>query len=240
MYKAPKIIHSCNHLVVDKTRKYGDIQMTRNGHLYDNIPRNIKITRIDKITSSDGVIYKKGYHYSQSISQDVIEWLNVEGSPREGDEYIISASYLYTSSTKYKAYECPRCNGNGWYSSITNADGQIDFVSGAQKLIQDFIKVLNTDGGDEYGSNIKDTLGENVYSEVDINNKISSSISKCQEYLITKQNEEIANGVELDDSEILDHIEVRQIYFARQECAYIISLVIFNKEQKAMRFNFKM
>lgn len=239
MTQAPKIIHPCNHLIVQKTRKYGDIQMVKSNNLYDNIPRNIKINRIDKVKSLDGKIYKKGHHYTQSISQDIIEWINSEGVPLEGENYIVSASYIYTSSTKYPVNECPRCNGNGWYSSITDSEGQMSFVSGAQKLIQDFIKVINTEDNGEYGSNIRDILGENMYSEVDINNRIASSISECQEYLINKQNDEIANGVELDDSEILDHIEVRQIYFARQECAYVISLVIFNKEQRAMRFNFK-
>lgn len=255
MTQAPKIIHSCNHLIISNTRKYGDIQMIRSANIYDIIPKNIKINRIDSIRLSDDKIYKRGYHYSQSISKDIIEWMNLSEVPRTGEAYTISAAYVYTSSNKYTIDDCPRCNGNGWYSSITDSQGQMSFVSGAQKLVQEFIKLINTESsdttnsdngssdessdGNDYGTDIRKVLGENVYSEVDINNKISASISRCEEYLKRKQNDELANGVQLEDSEILDHIEVKQIYFVRDQCAYVVSIILYNREQKAMRFNFK-
>lgn len=241
MSKEPKIVHACNHMIVSKTKQYGRINMVRGDspNMHDAMPRNIKVTRVDRIESAEGRVFKKGYHYNQSISQDIIEWTSKEGTPAYNESYAVYAAYIYTSSSKHHVGECPRCGGNGWYVSLTNSEGQMGFVEGAQKLIQDFIKIINTESDGTYGSTIKNVLGENIYSEININNSISSSIMSCQEFLLAKQNLELQNGVELPDDELLERIEVKQVYFAREESAYVISLVIYNKAGKAIRFNFK-
>lgn len=241
MSKEPKIVHACNHMVVDKTKQYGCINMVRGNtpNMHDAMPKNIKIIRVDKIKLENGKVLKKGYHYNQSISNDIIEWTQKDGVPAYNENYMVYAAYIYISTSKYTVEDCPRCSGNGWYVSLTNSDGQMGFVEGSQKLIQDFIKVVNTESNGEYGSTIKNTLSMNVYSEVEINNSISSSIAACQEYLIAKQNAELQNGTQLSEDELLDRIEVRQIYFVREETAYVISLVIYNRAGKAIRFNFK-
>lgn len=241
MSKEPKIVHACNHMIVSKVRQYSCINMVRGDspNMHDSMPRNIKIIRIDKIKSKEGKIFKKGYHYNQSISQDIIEWTSKDGVPAYNENYVVCAAYVYISSSKYSVNDCPRCNGNGWYVSLTDSDGQMGFVEGAQKLVQDFVKIINTESDGTYGSTLKDVLGINVYSEVDINNSISSSIASCQEYLISKQNIELQNGADLSDDELLDRIEIRQIYFIKEESTYVVSLVIYNKSGKAIRFNFK-
>lgn len=241
MSKEPKIVHACNHMIVSKTKQYGCINMVRGDspNMHDSVPKNIKIIRVDRIESATGKIFKKGYHYNQSISQDIIEWTLREDTPVYNETYSVYAAYIYISSSKHHVGECPRCGGNGWYVSLTNSEGQMGFVEGSQKLIQDFVKIINTESDGTYGTTLKNILGTNIYSEVDINNSISSSIMSCQEYLVSKQNLELQSGTQLSDDELLERIEVRQAYFAREESAYVISLVIYNRAGKAIKFNFK-
>lgn len=50
---APRIVYSCDHVIVDKKREYGDIEMTRNEMFGfpDKVPPNISMIRIDEILS---------------------------------------------------------------------------------------------------------------------------------------------------------------------------------------------
>ena len=244
MSMAPKIIFSCDHVIVNKTKCYGKILMTRDlsGGFPDKVASNISIVRIDQITDKTGEIeYSYGIDYEQKVSNDIIEWINSLNNPLPGEEYYITASYIKTSIEKFDANSCDRCDGNGWYVDILGGgEISIPVVSGQDKLIQDFIKVLfsekDTSG---FGSSIRDVLGSNVYNDVELGLQVSEVISDCTSQIKEAQKQQLDSGVPLSIDEALDTIEIVDILFVREEATCYISFRITNEAGNSVKFSFK-
>lgn len=240
----PKIIFSCDHVIVNKAKCYGKILMTRDssGGFPDKVASNISIVRIDQITNKAGdVEYSYGIDYEQKVSSDIIEWINSINNPAPGEEYYITASYVKTSIEKFDATSCDRCNGNGWYVDILGGgEISIPVVSGQDKLIQDFIKVLFSEKDESgFGSNIKDILGLNVYNNVDLGLQVSEVIADCTRQIKDAQKQQLDSGVPLSIDEALDAIEIADILFVREEATCYISIIITNEAGNSVKFSFK-
>ena len=241
---APKLIFSCDHIIVNKVKCYGQILMTRDisGGFPDKVAPNISIIRIDQITDITGTNeYSYGIDYEQKVSDDIIEWINPLNNPKPGEQYCIIASYVKTVVEKSDANNCNRCDGNGWYVDIFGGgEANIPTVSGEDKLTQDFIKVLFTEKDSSgFGSNIKDILGSNIYNEVELGLQVSEIISDCTNQIKEAQKQQLDSGVPLLAEEALDSIEITQILFVREELTCYISIRIMNEAGSVIKFSFK-
>lgn len=226
MSQTPRILKPCNHIVEKNNREYGKISMTRNSILgfTDKIPANIKIIRIDKITNKDeNIEYTKNIDYSQDTSDNIIEWLNSKNTPKLGGEYYIHGLYYKKIILNQSIETCERCNGNGWYIDIFNSP--LEVFKDSNKLLQDFIKLLFTEKQEDgYGTTIKDILGSNVYDEMDLGVEISTAIEDCENQLKLVQ-----SSIEtLTDEEKLDTVEIKDIYYDRENCVCYVSIGIIN------------
>lgn len=244
MSVTPKVIFNCDHITIDRVKTYGQIEMLRDlsGGFPDKVPANISIVRIDEITDiAEDRVYSKGIDFEQNVSNDIIEWINPSNNPVPGEKYLVTASYLKTVVSKRSTESCDRCGGNGWYVDIFGGgDNSIPMVKGESKLLQDFIKVMFTEkSADGYGSNINDALASNVYNEVDLGLKISTSVNDCCDQIKESQKEHLNSGLSISQEEALDSIEINQILFVREEGACYISLKIINGAGKPIKFSFK-
>lgn len=226
MSQTLRILRPCDHVVEKRVREYGRIQMTRNSKLgfTDKIPANITIIRIDNITNKDGTVeYTKNVDYSQDTSDNIIEWLNSSRAPELNEEYFIYALYYKKNILNQDMESCERCGGNGWYIDIFNSSMEI--FKGSDKLLQDFIKVLFTEKQEDgYGTQIKDILGSNIYDEAELDIQISTAIEDCENQIKTFQ----SSLSTLTDEEKLETVEIKGIYYDRENCACYISIAIIN------------
>lgn len=242
MSVSPRVIYSCDHIIVDKVREYGDIEMVRNEMIGfpDKVHPNISMIRIDEIMNHDKTIgYSKNVDYQQKTSTDIIEWIGTTGVPKRGEKYFIRGLYMKTSLRKESAETCDRCCGNGWYVDIFHQENNF-IVTGEEKLIQDFIKVLFTEKqSDGYGSTIRDILAENIYNEVDLGLQISNVIKDCEDQIKSAQRTNINNGISLPSNEALSEISIKKVVFSREENACYVSIAIINGTGDSTQFTFK-
>lgn len=241
---APKIIFSCDHIIVSKTKCYGKILMKRDlsGGFPDKVASNISIIRIDQVTNIDGTIqYSYGIDYEQKVSNDIIEWINTNNNPSPGEQYYLTAAYIKTSIEKFDATTCERCGGNGWYVDILgDREASTPVVTGQEKLMQDFIKVLFSDKDSSgFGSNIKNILGSNVYNEVELGLQVSEEIADCAKQIKESQKQQLDSGVALSLEEALDSVEILNVLFVREDSTCYISILITNEAKDSIKFSFK-
>jgi len=242
MSLAPKIVYPCDHIIVDTTKEYGDILMTRNVIVGfpDKVPTNIEFIRIDELLNeSKNTEYSPNVDYKQKVSINIIEWIDQNNNcPSVGQNYYIRGAYVKTVTRKSKSEICERCGNNGWYVDLFNSN-DAETISGVAKLSQDFIKVLFTEKqADGYGSNITDILAENVYNEIELSLSISSSIQDVGDQIMRSQLEQINAGNAVSLEEALDSVEVKDIIFVREECTCYITTQVRNKLGKTVAFSF--
>lgn len=81
------------------------------------------------------------------LGQNAIKW--DQSSPWVTDAGKTLVATLETKCSinrRYDEYFCPRCSGNGWYVSTTaDASRAVEHVTGSDKMVQDFLKILLTD-----------------------------------------------------------------------------------------------
>lgn len=239
---SPRVIYSCDHVIVDRVREYGDIEMTRNETVGfpDKLYPNISMIRVDEILNKDKTIqYSKNVDFQQKTSPDIIEWVGVSGIPDRGEKYFVRGAYIKTIIRKETIESCDRCYGNGWYADIFNSENNLT-VTGEEKLMQDFVKVLFTEKqADGYGSTIRDILSENIYNEVDLGLEISNIIKDCEDQIKSAQRSNINNGIPLPLEETLSEINVKKVIFVREENTCYISIAVINGTGNSTQFTFK-
>lgn len=236
-----KTIYPCDHIVTDHEKVYGDVLMVRslNTEVPDKVPANTEVLRVDVVVDSTK---KKSFsptiNYNQSVSKNIIEWTNDKENPLPGESYYIRCSHIKTSINKFTADNCNRCNGNGWYSDLI-ASGKANLVSGAEKLSQDFIKILFTEKDENgNGSDIKNVLGRNVYNEVELGLNISMAVEDVVTQLKNSQIELVNNGATLPDDEAIEDVEIKDVIFIREEAACYVTINIRNKSGGNINFSF--
>lgn len=247
MAQSLQVIYGCDHYIQYNNNMYDVIKMHRqsDGFSPDKLPDNINIVRIDKIykmSNNEEIVYYENYHYKQTVSPNIIEWVpTAPNIPNQGEEYFIQCFYVQISVEKYKQESCPRCGGNGWYISLVNETGMsVKKLDGLTKLLQEFIKVLYTDKGPSgYGSNINDVIATSVYDPSRIYSEIISSILDCAEQIKTMQKNAIFDGIEIDDSERLLNVVINKILYSREETCFYVSISIYNVLGESVKFNFK-
>lgn len=241
MSSSPQIIYSCNHIITDRIKLYSSLEVTRNVNTNypDKLQENIDIIRIDKVYDNN-TIYTRDIDYTQMASNNIIEWTITGTSPLAGEKYYIDALYSKTITEKFEDSECTRCGGNGWYVDLFSQNGSVNIVENESKLAQDFIKVLFTDKqSDGTGSGIRDILGINIYNDNEVSHKISEIINSCVTQIKKRQEQNIANGIDIPNSEKLSNVIVNKILFVRSEATYYVTISLVNANNKVMSFSFK-
>lgn len=238
---SPRIIYPCDHIIIDKERTYGYIEMKRGDipGIPDKVMPNISVIRVDQIVDKNKEFeFSKNIDYRQDISLNTVEWVNLN-NPASGEIYFLRALYIKTIVRKETSDTCDRCCGNGWYADIFPDTGNI-FMYEGQKLLQDFIKVLFTEKNSTgYGSTIKDILAVNISNEVELGLEIATIMQDCEDQIKSSQRSNINNGLDVDASEKLSRIEIKDVVFVRDENSCYISINIVNSLEESTEFTFK-
>lgn len=215
----PQIVHTCNHVVETHEKKIealpviraelGDMDQIFGGsNIYD-------IYSVYKIIDKDNLInyfYHKDADY-RKIGKHSIEWIG-NNRPAPSEEYYVECYYIKSNIVQYEEEDCPRCMSNGWYVDLMpQSERAVNKLSGANKIVQDFIKILFTYrlDGSNYGTRIVDYAGKVVSDPNQICSEIASVIYSAASKYIDLQLSSVLDGNQLTDDEILDRISVDQI-----------------------------
>jgi hypothetical protein len=140
--------------------------------------------------------------FYQAMLHNRIKW-----GVKPPKKYQVKAKVRYTTITfeNYKPFECPICNGKGWFVDIMDKDGMFKVASGIVKIAQRVVKDLMTEKQSQlfdldYGKEIKKDSQRFSNDDEQLFNSIRMTISEVEDDYLNEQQEVIRN---LQNDEIL-------------------------------------
>lgn len=242
MTVAPQIIHACNHIVEIYDKRFECIKVQRRDDSFiDEVMAGINVKDIYSIYSVDAVSGEYKFYNNEfdfiKFGASSIRWIS-DNCPRPNSEYIVECFYTKQMIKEYDEYDCPRCAGNGWYVDLLPEDETcMNILSGPDKIVQDFIKILFTYKGDEdnYGTRIADYVGTIIDDPTLLCSQIASIIYEAANQYMNIQSDSIMSGVELNDDEILDNISVDRIEYDEYNNGVYALITLFSRSGESRK-----
>lgn len=150
-----KVIHACNHVVPEVDRSIVTTEFLKSDTQYDTVCDDTL-----ECLGDVEIIYAAGQEASyrryyaerafERFGQNKIRWMvapDIPGyeGPAPGTLVKISVNVKKHVNRSYDGFSCPRCNGNAWYVSLSDDSKTATFITGSDKMVQDFLKILLTD-----------------------------------------------------------------------------------------------
>lgn len=239
MIQSTQLIYICKHIITDAVNTYSTDIITRNYNSDTDIICSGFIIGNIYCVYSAGENGKKKYYYEnidfKKVASDTIIWIGVK--PADNVLYTIEYIKIKKTIITYTQKDCPQCNGNGWYVDLMSvSDSNMAIVTGPDKIIQDFIKLLLTDSTD---GTVDITTVMKATSTSEIIQDISNFVKKCEDTYIDRQLLIISGGISLSDSETLIGIDINEIDYDKDLCAYYVSLTIKTKSGETIDIGLK-
>jgi len=238
MFKSPKIVHVCDHVVREIINDTMIEDYTKSDSDIDLICEEGIISRVNSVYSEDVdgniTIYYK--HINYNIYEKVnIKWIS--NAPLAGEIFTVNYTNTLRKTKQYQPEECPKCAGFGWYVSLFNDNNtSVENVTGSEKLIQGFLKVLLTKRINDYGSTLNNIIGNEISNRPIIETNIIEAVADCEvqykKFQLTNINES-----NLASSEKLKSATVSSIDFDIEENAIYISVVLQNEQGSRSQLN---
>jgi hypothetical protein len=236
MLKAVKIINTCNHIVDEINNEIKLDNITRNGSQeFDMICPEYMIVYIDSVYQilNDGSfkIYYQDIDFIK-YTTNKIKWISAN-LPQTGSTYYIEYQRSKREIKQYPQEDCPKCLGNGWHVRLTDDnDIKINTVTGFDKLVQDFIKILLTEKIDGYGSSMQDMLGQEIHDVNEFTRSIVNMVFQCETQYKAIQAELFNSGVQLDPLEKLNSVITTDCEYDSDFSSFFLSIIIVNESNK--------
>ncbi len=234
-----KILHICDHNIIQ--------------NIFDN-NKEVTITRSDKydfdVVDSEGIIYKinkivqgenifiKDIDY-EIFTHNRIRWIGII-KPKPLTQYKVYYDTISRTTRRFDPYDCPRCQGNGWYVSMldNNPDNFLK-ANGAMKLVQDYVKLLLTIKNNNLGTNLLTLTTGEMYDPQLIANEIAISIRDAEEQHKLLQLQMLETDTPLSDDERLYKVEIVSIDFDEANTGFIVELKLYNYNGDFSNINLK-
>jgi len=220
MTKELQLIHLCDHTVQTDSVVNINVILTRNENFdYDIINESRNIVQITDVSMDLGddrtLIYSQGFDYI-TYAHNKILWLSsADDKPNNGDLYSVNYDVIVTTQESPIQLDCPKCAGNGWYANIiSSSSGVLGYVDGITKLCQMVIKALvtrRTSTG--YGTTLVNDMKLPIYSNSDIEDRITTNIQYVEEFVKKTQADLISMGTDISDDERLESISIDDISY---------------------------
>lgn len=238
--KTIKIVHECNHIesTVSREQIIEEITKTKDSSSRLSHATNyvISVFKRDALARTGIKFLTENGSWRFNKNTNSIEWGINPGFevPTIGESIEVEYVKEVASHRQMKAWDCEKCNGNGWYVDYLGTSGQVEETSGSSKLTQDFIKeVLTVRQEDGYGTFMSDIVGSNVYDDGDeIKNKIETMLYQVKESMISRQNSFIQNGVNLPNSEKVSDVIVQSIEPFDSYTKLVLTVLIRDMDDK--------
>lgn len=234
---APQIVHVCNHIIETYQKKLGMLTMTHGTSLGDDeVSMGIMIEKVYNIYSVinennlDYRFYRQGTDYN-IVNKNLIKWIS-DNHPGAGETYYLECYYTIPDIQEYESEDCPRCLNNGWYVDLMpQSEMYISELSGMNKIVQDFIKMIFTYQSEEnlYGTKIVDYAGQVITNLNQTCSEITSILYSAADRYKELQMASMLDGNQLADDEILDHISIDSIEYDEDSGGIYVDLVLFSR-----------
>lgn len=164
----------------------------------------------------------------QLINNNSIKWLAEGVAPEDESVYFVEYISSRRVAESYELEACPRCAGNGWYAGILESSSVI--LSGLDKTVQDFLKIIFTDkdASTGYGSSFSSILGSPITSEYDMVTEVTAALNDCVTQLQNRQASATSSGVTLSDEEILVSVELTDYEYDAINSGLIVEFTFKN------------
>lgn len=168
-----------------------------------------------------------------SLYGNYIKWLTPR-RPQIGKNFFVEFlknSRITTSPKDVK--DCQRCSGNGWYVNVfSNMNKSIDKVSGINKLVQDFIKILYTrkTSDSDYGTELTNIPGRELYSEEEAYVLVAETIRDAEYQYKKLQLDIISSGYDIPNSEILSSATIINAQYNLDESYMYLEISLTSME----------
>jgi hypothetical protein len=233
MLKAARIINNCNHIVDEVSVEVKLDSVTRDSSQeYDILCPDYTIVYIGSVYQ---ILDEGGFKiYYENIdfvkyTTNKIKWISIN-QPQHASTYYVEYERSKHQIKEYAQEDCPKCMGNGWHVRLTDDnDIKIGTVTGFEKLVQDFIKLLLTEKLDGYGSTMHQMLGQEIYSLDEFTRSIVNMVYECEMQYKAIQAELFNSGVELDSSERLSSVITTDCEYDSDFSSFFLSIIIVNE-----------
>lgn len=160
------------------------------------------------------VDYSKYFQEGQTISEPLPREFyqpmlhnRIKWGVKPPKKYQVKAKVRYTNIIfeNYSPFDCPICNGKGWFVDIMDKNGVFKVATGIEKIAQRVVKDLMTEKQSqlfdrEYGKEIKKEAQRFSSDDEELFNAIRMTISEVEDGYLSDQQEVIRN---LNNDEIL-------------------------------------
>lgn len=244
----PKIIFSCNHIITKvNSRVYTEIKI-KSGSDEDVISTDFSVPKIFSIYEYNGLAHKF-VKYKNNIdfvlNRNSVKWISSHRPKKDTEFFVEYQANSRISSSPENAKDCPRCAGNGWYVSILSEQNKsIDKVSGINKLVQGFIKVLYTRKTEDsnYGTDLTLIPGRETYSEEEAVSLAVQAVADAEYQYKSLQLDTVSAGYNIPDSEMLNSASVTNAEYDSNENTMYLEITLISLEpnqiaQIAVEFN---
>ena len=244
MLNEPKIIYICDHradmlektsIPTTVTRSSGSDTDTVSDATYI-----FDIISVHQFDDTGGKHYYKDVDY-QIVQNIQIKWIAGQNSPVPEETYIVEYINLNRNIQQYIAEECPKCAGNGWYVSLFGDRGTTaKKVTGINKLVQDFIKVLFTiKDGTNYGSDILELSSQPMYREEEFATEAMRVVKECEIQIKQTQLAYMNAGNALSDEERLKTATITASDYDVSVQGFYITILLKNEAGNTAGLNLK-
>lgn len=241
MLKTPKVVYSCNHLIdiIQNTPVIGE--KIKGSSDYDIICDNGTIHSVQNVytfdLNDDPIFYIEGIDFVV-FEYNQFQWMS-SNRPALNQHFFIEFVNLVRNVKEYTLEICPRCGGNAWYVGLFENNGSIvRKMTGINKLVQDFVKILLTYKADGYGSTLLDVPGMNISNEGTLTSAVLTNIYECEDKYKQIQLSDISSGSQLSNEEKLKNIILNEIDINIDIGAIFVSITIVSEAGKASTANF--
>jgi hypothetical protein len=229
-----KIRHTCDHKVITRTEAELPLRTLRGSGNVDIVYSQGTIKDIVSVSNIDGSSpYVKNIDYRQ-YGHNRIEWISAI-RPVSGNNYIVTIKVSKVEVEEFSLTECPRCGSNGWYVNLIDANtGKFELVSGPEKTVQDYLKLLLTmleqnRLDSTYGSGLL-TVSRGTSSDTNnITSLIGTIVRDCESQLKERQSRKLSKILM---SEALSHIEINEITYYEETRKYYLSFKLFTQSNE--------
>lgn len=237
-----KIIFSCNHEFNKVVSEAVTISVTKSS-LSDT-----DVILSDGTISSIIAVYQLLTDSVKFFIRDIdfeisdynsLVWIEGASAPADNSQYIVEYVISHRIAENYEIEDCPRCSGNGWYASLLIQNNAV-LVSGINKTIQDFIKVIFTEKSSDtgYGSDFNNIIGSPFTSEEAVISEITSVINDCVTQIQNNQSSAITSGATLEDAERLVSVDVVDFEYDSVNNGLVVSLEFKNAANQTATLTF--